>query len=168
MKNYELEIRDFNAVKIIGKKISIKFGGNAKKHVQNYLKNGDGQFLQGLPTRISPDEDLICWMGESNLITKTFSEMPGIFANKNSQVPEGFDAMDIPDCKMAILWIEGSTPSLEKGAHNLLLKHLRDTVYIEDYSLGFSMEYYTSIGFSILDIENPKYKFGYFLPCKKR
>ncbi|WP_162140306.1 GyrI-like domain-containing protein [Haploplasma axanthum] len=166
--SYQLEIKDFNAVRMVGKKTTVKFGGNAKKHWKSYLDNGDNDLLQNLKNKVSPNEDCIGWMGNSNLETKTFIEMPGVFLLENSDIPEGFDYIDIPKCKMAILWIEGDTPNLERGAHNHLLKYLKKTDYIEDYSLAFSMEYYTSIGYTHLNKENPVYKFGYLLPCRRR
>lgn len=167
MKKFSLEVIDFKAVRMIGRKINIKLGKNAKKHWQKYLTDGSNDFLQQLD-KVSPDGDCIGWMGDYDPETKIFTEMPGVFVKKDSQVPEGYDYVDIPDCKMAILWIEGEEANLEKGAHNLLLKHLAKTDYVPDYSLGFSMEYYTSIGSVKMDENNSIYKFGYYLPCKKK
>src|SRR5690606_25086418 len=132
-----------------------------------YLKDGSNEFLQKLK-KVSNDGDCIGWMGDYNPETKTFVEMVGVFVESGSMVPEGFDYVDIPNCKMAILWIEGVNPDLEKGAHNLILKYLKKTEYMEDYSYGFSMEYYTIIGYVTMDEINPIYRFGYYLPCKLR
>ncbi len=167
-KTYKLEITDFKACRMIGKKIIVTLGKTARKHWQKFLNDGSNEFLQKLECKLSPAGECIGWMGDYDSKTKTFTEMPGVFAVMDSEVPNGYDSIDIPDCKMAILWIEGNTSNLEKGAHNLLLKYLNETDYAPDYSLGFSMEYYTSVGYVSLDKDNPIYKFGYFLPCKTK
>lgn len=163
---YELEIKEFESVRMVGKKIEVKLGGNAKKHWKKYLSDGSNEFLQTQQTRVSPKGDTIGWMGNFNPETKMFTEMPGVFMNPKSVILDDYDYIDIPKCLVAILWIEGDNPNLERGAHNILLKHLKKTSYIADYSYGFSMEYYSNIGYVNLDIENPVYRFGYFLPIK--
>src|SRR5690606_38021166 len=168
MKKIELEIIDFKATRMIGRKTTVKLGGNAKKEWSKFLKDGSNDLLQSSHDRMSPKGDCIGWMGDFNPETKMFVEMPGIFMKPTSQIPHGFDYMDINECKVAILWITGDNPNLEKGAHNLVLKYLTKTDYVADYSLGFSLEYYTSIGYVNLDKENPTYKFGYVLPCKPK
>ncbi|CCV64742.1 Transcription activator effector binding [Alteracholeplasma palmae J233] len=168
MKTYELQILDFKKVRMLGKKVLVKMGSNAKKHWQEYLNDGSNQLLQENENRVSPKGDCIGFMGGYNPQTKTFIEMPGVFVKPDTIVPDGFDYIDIPDCNMAVLWITAENPNLEKGAHNLLLKHLKETNYEADYSLGFSAEYYTSVGYVNLDKNNPIYKFGYFLPCKEK
>lgn len=168
MKKIELEIIDFKATRMIGRKTIVKLGGNAKKVWSKFLTDGSNDLLQLSHDRMSPKGNCIGWMGDFNPETKMFVEMPGVFMNPDSHVPDGFDYIDIKACKVAILWIIDNQPNLEKGAHNLLLKHLNKTDYIADYSAGFSLEYYTHIGYVSLDKENPTYKFGYVLPCKRK
>jgi hypothetical protein len=52
---------------------------------------------------------------------------------------------------------------LTRGAHNKLLKLMREAGYAPDYSYGFSMEYYS---YEKYEKDNDEYTFAYYLPCQ--
>ena len=65
---------------------------------------------------------------------------------------------------MAVCTIRGKTRNLARGAHNKLVSLLKGTGHEPDYSLGFSMEYYS---YEHYEKENAVYAFSYMLPCKR-
>lgn len=158
-----LKIVDFGHVWLLGKETKVLQGKTAEKFVRECRTDGTNAYLQNLACRISPVGDIIIWMGEYDGQTKTFTEIPGVFVKPDSEVAEGFTVRDIPCCKMGICTISGKTRDLTRGAHNKLVKLMKDAGYAPDYSFGYSMEYYS---YEKYEKENDIYEFSYFLPCK--
>ncbi len=167
--NISFEVQDFKAVRFIGKEVVVGKKNPVPELWKAMLKDGTNEFLQGLPERVSPQGDTIGWMGEYNSQTKEFIYIAGIFAEPNSEVPEGFSYRDIPDCLMGIGWIQGNTSNLEKGAHSKTEKIMKANGCVPDYSIvGISMEYYSFEKYANIEEDgNNIFTFGYYLPCKK-
>ena len=163
-KDASFKVVDFESLWLIGKETLVKQGETATEFVKAFRTDGSNAYLQNLADRVSPDGDFIIWMGEYSAQAKTFTEIPGIFVKPGCIVPEGFAVRKLPCCKMAICIITGTTRNLTKGAHNTLVKLMKESGYIPDYSYGFSMEYYS---YKEYEQKNDIYKFSYYLPCKK-
>jgi predicted transcriptional regulator YdeE len=167
--NISFEVQNFKAVRFIGKEVVVGKKNPVPDLWKSILKDGTNNFLQDLPGRVSPLGDNIGWMGEYNPQTKEFIYIAGIFAEPNTNVPEGFSYRDIPDCLMGIGWIQGNTSKLEKGAHSKTEKIMKANGYTPDYSIvGISMEYYSFEKYANIEEDgNNIFTFGYYLPCKK-
>ncbi|MDF2845238.1 MAG: putative transcription activator [Herbinix sp.] len=167
--NISFEVQNFKAVRFIGKEVVVGKKNPVPDLWKSILKDGTNNFLQDLPGRVSPLGDNIGWMGEYNPQTKEFIYIAGIFAEPNTNVPEGFAYRDIPDCLMGIGWIQGNTSKLEKGAHSKTEKIMKANGYTPDYSIvGISMEYYSFEKYANIEEDgNNIFTFGYYLPCKK-
>lgn len=168
-ENTSFEVQEFKAVRFIGKEVVVGKKNPVPDLWKSILKDGTNEILQGLPERVSPVGDTIGWMGEYNPQTKEFIYIAGIFADPDTNVPEGFSYRDIPDCLMGIGWIQGNTSKLEKGAHTKTEKIMRASGYAPDYSIvGISMEYYSFEEYAKIEEDgNNIFTFGYYLPCKK-
>lgn len=168
-ENISFEVQNFKGVRFIGKEVVVGKKNPVPDLWKSILKDGTNDFLQDLPGRVSPLGDNIGWMGEYNPQTKEFIYIAGIFAEPNTNVPEGFSYRDIPDCLMGIGWIQGNTSNLEKGAHSKTEKIMKANGYTPDYSIvGISMEYYSFEKYANIEEDgNNIFTFGYYLPCKK-
>ena len=168
-ENISFEVQNFKAVRFIGKEVVVGKKNPVPDLWKSILMDGTNDFLQDLPGRVSPLGDNIGWMGEYNPQTKEFIYIAGIFAEPNTNVPEGFSYRDIPDCLMGIGWIQGNTSNLEKGAHSKTEKIMKANGYTPDYSIvGISMEYYSFEKYANIEEDgNNIFTFGYYLPCKK-
>lgn len=153
------EAVDFLPVRLIGLECVVAKGGNARKTWKQFRTDGANEQLQAMPQRVSPQGHQIGWMGDFNAETNTFVEIPGVFMQPETPVPEGFGYRDIPHCLMGICHISGE--NAERGAHNKAVKAMKAQGYEPDYSLGFTMEYYAPR-------EDGKADFAYYLPCKKK
>ena len=162
-KEATLKIVDFGPAWLIGKQTTVKLGGTATEFVKAFRNDGSNAALQQMDDKLTPDGDFVIWMGEANNQTKTFTEIPGILVKPGVAVPEGFVMRELPACSMAICTITGDTRSLSRGAHNTLVKSMKDSDYVPDYLLGFSMEYYS---YEKYECKNDLYEFSYYLPCK--
>lgn len=158
-----LNIVEFGPLRIVGKKTIVSKGKTAEKFLLECRKDGTNEFLKSLNSRVSPPGDIAVWMGEYDEGSKSFIEIPGIFAEIDAKIPDGFDYRELPHCMMAICTISGNTRDLARGAHNKLLKLMKNSGYIPDYSFGYSMEYYSHEKY---EKENDVYEFSYYLPCK--
>lgn len=166
LEKVELKVVDFQETRMIGKKITVKQGRNAKKHWNTFLNDGSNELLQKLDDRTSPFGDCIGYMENYDPISKTFIEMPGVFTKPNTIVPEGFDYIDLPKCLMGICAISGDNQNIDRGAHNKTVKMMIKEGYEPDYSYGFSFEYYSLEKF-VQTKQGDDYTFYYYLPCKK-
>lgn len=158
------EAVEFDEVLLIGKKTEVLQGRTATAFVKEFRSDGSNEHLQKLDNRVSPKGDIIIYMGEYDSQAKSFTEIPGIFAKPGCEVPAGYDYRVIPRCMMGIYTVSGKTRSLTRGAHNKLVKLMEQNGYAPDYSLGFSMEYYS---YEKYEKKNDVYSFSYYLPCKK-
>lgn len=164
IKDVTLKVIDFGPAWLIGKQTLVKQGGNAADFVKKYRNDGANAYLQCMANKVTQDGDFVIWMGEYNNETKTFVEIPGVLAKPGIIIPDGYVMRELPACTMAICTITGDTRSLSKGAHNKLVKLLKDSEYEPDYSKGFSMEYYS---YEKYECKNDIYEFSYYLPCKR-
>ena len=155
---------EFGPYWLIGRQTTVGQGKTAAPFVKTFRTDGSMQQLQALEGRVSPDGDLIIWMGEYDAQAKTFVEIPGILAQPGCEVPEGFAVRELPECLMGICTIRGKTRSLSRGAHGKLVRLMKEAGYEPDYSLGFSMEYYSHEKY---ELKNEIYEFAYYLPCRK-
>lgn len=154
---------EFAAVKLIGKEITVSQGKTAAKSVAEFRKNGENERLQNHPDRVSPKGDIIIWMGDYNAQTKSFIEIPGIFASTQSEVPDGFVSRQLPACTMGVFTITGTTRDISRSAHNKLVRAAAENGYAPDYSFGYSMEYYS---YEKYEKGETEFVFAYYLPCR--
>ncbi len=164
-RNLRFEAIDFGPARLIGKPVTVSQGKTAAKHVRAFRADGSFALLNALPGRISPEGDLVIWMGEYDPETKTFVDIPGVLATPDCPVPEGFVSRELPRCLMGVGWISGPTRELTRGAHNKTVQLMKQAGCAPDYSLGFSMEYYSREGYEADRPEGENYTFGYYLPC---
>ncbi len=158
-----LSIVEFGPLWLVGKKTTVAQGKTAEKFVAQLRVDGTNTILSNLESRVSPPGDIIVWMGEYDNQSKTFSEIPGVFVSPGAHIPEGFDIRELPHCMMGICTISGATRNLSRGAHNKLVKLMKNAGYVPDYSFGYSMEYYS---YEKYEKDNGTYEFSYYLPCK--
>lgn len=163
-KNLEFKAVELEAVWLVGRETVVQQGKTAAKFVKAFREDGSNEYLQGLDARVSPEGDVIIWMGEYDGETKAFKEIPGVFVTPGSDVKSGFTYREIPRCTMGVCLIRGKTRNLSKGAHNKLIKLMTKAGYAPDYSYGFSMEYYSREKY---EKDNEEYEFAYMLPCRK-
>lgn len=156
---------DFGPVWLVGKETTVEQGKTATAFVKKFRNDGSNAYLQGLNDRVSPEGDIIIWMGGYNPVTKSFIEIPGVFAKPGCKVEEGYTIRELPQCIMGICTISGETRSLSRGAHNKLVKLMKEAGYEPDYSFGYSMEYYS---YEKYECDNEVYEFSYCLPCVKK
>lgn len=161
----EFRAADFGPVWLVGKKTVVRQGQTAVKFVKGFRTDGTNEYLQSLPGRVSPEGDIIIWMGEYDGETRSFTEIPGVFVKPGSVTMEEFDVRELPRCTMGICTITGKTRDLTRGAHNKLVKLMSTAGYQPDYSFGFSMEYYSHEKY---EKDNDEYSFSYLLPCIAR
>lgn len=154
---------DFGPLWLVGRKTTVQQGKTAAKFVREFRSDGTNTRLQKLDGRASPAGDIIIWMGEYDAQAKSFTEIPGIFATPGCKVEDGFDVRELPHCTMGIYTVTGKTRNLTGGAHNKLVRLMKQAGYAPDYSFGFSMEYYS---YDKYEPENDVYEFSYYLPCK--
>ena len=104
-------------------------------------------------------------MGGYDPLTKTFTEIPGVFVPLGSEVREGFAIRELPKCTTGIANITSPTRNLTKGAHNKLVQLMDEAGYAPDCSYGYSLEYYA---YEQYEKDNEVYTFSYWLPCKRK
>lgn len=165
-KNEKLryESEKIDPVRLIGKKTTVALGKNAVKFVTEFREGGALAALAGLSTL--PANDFAIWMGGYDEATKSFTELPCVFAAPDAEVPEGYDFIDVPACTLGKCFISGPTRNLSRGAHNKLLKLMKEAGAEPDYSLGFSMEYYSYELYGRDKDAGEDYTFVYILPVK--
>lgn len=158
------EARAFGPVWLAGRETRVALGKTAARFVKAFRTDGSNAYLQKLPGRVSPEGDIILWMGGYDPLTKTFTEIPGVFVPLGSEVGDGFAIRELPKCTMGIANITGPTRNLTKGAHNKLVQVMDEAGYAPDYSYGYSLEYYA---YEQYEKDNEVHMFSYWLPCKR-
>jgi hypothetical protein len=155
---------DFGPIWLLGSKTIVSKGKTGVAFVGKFRCDGTNDYLQRHPDRISPEGDIIIWMGGYDEKTQSFTEIPGVWVKPGCEARDDLAIRELPHCTMGICRITGQTRDLARGAHNKLLRLMREAGYEPDYSLGFSMEYYS---FEKYELENSEYEFAYYLPCRK-
>ena len=175
-KLIKFEVQKFKAARVIGKPIT----GSVKPDWKNPIpatwdtmyKDGSFDFLMGLPNRSSEHPDPVGWMGDYNPESQEFIYIIGLLTAPGTAVPEGYVYRDIPDCQMAIAWIEGQQEGgdLYMKSSELSAKARDEAGYEYDYSAGdFEMEYYDAERFGAAMKRGEKLLvLDYYSPCKKR
>lgn len=168
-------VKNFLASRLIGKQIICSMKQGAENPVpdfwQTMISDGSLEFLKNMPERSTIKPDTVGWMGEFNPETHAFVYIVGVLTKPDTVVPEGFVYRDIPECNMAVGWIQGSEENgdLYMGAHDHVARAMKENGYEYDNSAGgFEMEYYSHDRFCTPNYMGEKLiVMDYYSPCKK-
>ena len=122
-------------VRLIGKRYTTKdMNGNGSfAHLwREWFENGWFEKLEKLPMPEGIDNGYIGLMGCSEN-TDDYEYWIGMFVEKGSDVPEGFEHVDIPEGIVGVCWIKGREDNGEifgEAVHNMCVHKLRDNGFV--------------------------------------
>lgn len=171
----EFEVMEFPAARVIGRQVTVSMKEGAANPVPAMwtamTEEGTLAFLKESLGRLTPEPDMVGWMGDYNPETNEFIYIAGVLSTPDAPVPAGFYHRDIQPCSMGVGWIQGSDDGgdLYQGAHDHTAKAMRENGYEYYYPAGgFEMEYYSHVRF-VLPMERGEKTLvmGYYSPCRK-
>jgi predicted transcriptional regulator YdeE len=176
-KLVKFEVKSFSEVRVIGKSVIQKLdAGMDDSTITDLWKSMDNDgslaFLSGLPKRLTQNPDTVGWMGDFKPGDGEFTYLAGILAKPNTPVPSGYVYRDIPNCTMAIGWIQETADDKGGDIHANASEHMakakKENGYEFDGSHGFfEMEYYSFERFRISEKRGEKVILDFYSPCKK-
>ena len=176
-KLVKFSVESFPNTRVIGKSVVIKSEAAIDDRTIEELwggmaREGDLDFLLGLPDCVTPSPDMVGWMGDWQPGAETYTYLAGILAQANAPVPEGYVYRDMAECEMAVGWLqeiegdEGGNIHADASYH--INKAMQEHGYEYDGSHGlFEMEYYSHERFRIPEQRGEKVILDFYSPCKK-
>jgi predicted transcriptional regulator YdeE len=176
-KLVKFSVESFPETRVIGKSAVVKTEAAIDDRTieelwEGMVRDGDLDFLLGLPVRATPSPDTVGWMGDWQPGAETYTYLAGILAQANASVPEGYVYRDIAGCEMAVGWLqeiegdEGGNIHADASYH--INKAMQEHGYEFDGSHGlFEMEYYSHERFRIPEECGEHVILDFYSPCKK-
>ena len=96
-----IEARAFGPVWLAGRETRVALGKTAARFVKAFRTDGSNAYLQKLPGRVSPEGDIILWMGGYDPLTKTFTEIPGVLCPWEARWAKALPSANCRDARWA-------------------------------------------------------------------
>lgn len=176
-KLVKFSVESFPETRVIGKSAAVKTEAAIDDRTieelwEGMARDGDLDFLLGLPDRATPSPDTVGWMGDWQPGAETYTYLAGILAQAGAPVPEGYVYRDMAACEMAVGWLqetdgdEGGNIHADASYH--INKAMQEHGYEYDGSHGlFEMEYYSHERFRIPEQRGEHVILDFCSPCKK-
>jgi predicted transcriptional regulator YdeE len=170
-------VQSFPKMMLIGKGVRVRMevGLNDRTITdlwESMTQDGSLALLLALPARLAQDPDTVGWMGDFQPGDEEYTYLAGVLVKPGTTVLEGFVAREIPECDMAVGWIQ-ETDDAEGGdmhanAFELMAIAAKEHGYEFDASHGFfEFEYYSYERFRGPEAHGGKIILDYYSPCKK-